>query len=117
MQAQHLVEVAVVEQALPVDAEQLAAHHGVEVVPVVAVAQQLHVALEAALAEQRAAEALDGHVGQYEQVVEADAEVQQQLALVVGLQRPLRWRQHGALRVVDEVEHQARGRGRRSPAH
>ena len=72
--------------------------------------QQVHVGLELALRDERAAEALDRHVGQHKQLVEDDAEVVAQLALVVGLKLRLLGRQHGALRVVDQVDHPARAR-------
>ena len=109
-QAQHLVEVAVIQITLPIHAEQAAAHHGGQVVWPVAAFEQLQIALERALGHQGAAKALDGHVGQRKQVIEGDAKVAAQLTLVVGLQPGLWWWQHGALWVVDEVEHQPGGR-------
>ena len=111
-QPQHLVEIAVVEPSLPIDAEQRAAHHGVQVGGHAGVLEQLQVGSEPALADEGAAEALDRHVGEHEEVAELDAEVRAQLAPVVGLQRRLRRRQHRPLRVVDQVERQA---GARAP--
>jgi len=61
-QPQHLVEIAVVDVALPVDREQRAAHHAVEVVGAMRAVQQRHVLVELALGDQRRAEALDRHV-------------------------------------------------------
>jgi len=107
-QAEHLVEVAVVQRAGPVDADQPGAHHRVEVVGAERALEQCHVGLEFALADQRAAEAVDRHVGQREQVVEADAELRLQLALVVGLQRALVGWQGRPQRVVDQAQRQAR---------
>ena len=106
-QAEHLVEVAVVQIALPVDADLRVAHHGAEVVGLVGALEQLHVGLERALAHQGAAETLDRHVGERVEPVERDAEVRLQLAFVVGFKRRLRRRQRWPLRVVDEVEHEA----------
>ncbi len=107
-QSEHLVEVTVVQIALPVHTDHGAAHHRVEVVGAVSAFEQAHVVFEGALAQQGAAKPLHRHVGQGEEVVEADAEMGHQLAPVIRLQRALRGRQHRPLWVVDEVEHQAR---------
>ncbi len=109
-QAKLLVEVAVVQVAAPVHADEAAAHHAFEVAGRVVLLEQSHVRLEAALRDQHRAEALDRHVGEHEQPVEHDAEVLEQLALVVRLERDLIGRQHRALRVVDQVQHQAGAR-------
>ncbi len=85
---------------------ELAAHHLGQVVGAVSAAQQVHVAVELAFGHQHRPEALDRHVGQGEQLVEHHATVFGQVALVVGLQCRLRWRQAGALRVVDRVQRQ-----------
>ena len=58
---------------------------------------------ELALGNQRAAKALDRHIGQHKQFGEGNAEVVRQMFTVIGFERPLRGRQHGALRVVDET--------------
>ena len=84
------------------------AHDAVEVLGSVRVLEQVEIRRERALRHERAAEALDRHVGQCEETVEADAELIGELAFVVGLERLLRRRQHRALRVVDEIEHQRR---------
>ena len=101
-QIEHLVEVAVIEVAAPVDRDEAAAHHAVEVVVAMGLAQQAHVAVELALRDQGRAEPLDRHVGKREQAVEFDSEFAAELAPVVGFERLLRRRQRRALRVVDE---------------
>src|SRR5436305_15124151 len=63
-QAQHLVEVAVVDVALPVNRDQAAAHHRLEVLLAVRAMQQVHVAVELPLRDQHRAETLDRHVGE-----------------------------------------------------
>ena len=88
-QPQLLVEVAIVEVALPVHADQVAAHHGGVVGLAEVVAQQLQIAVELAFGNQHGAKTLDGHVGDDEEFVELNAEVRHQFALVVGLELPL----------------------------
>src|SRR5947208_2699692 len=61
-QTEHLVEIAVVDEALPIDAQQGAAHYAVEVRLLIRIAQQRHVFVEPALGDEHAAEALDRHV-------------------------------------------------------
>src|SRR5207245_2257264 len=58
-QVEHLVEVAVVYVALPVDRNQVAAHHRRQVFLPVRSAQELHVLRELPLRHQRRAEALN----------------------------------------------------------
>src|SRR5262249_52236483 len=105
-QGEHLVEVAVVDKALPVDRDQVAAHHAAEGLLAMRVQQKVEGAVELALREQGRSEALDRHVGEREQVVEHDAVALAEDALVVGLERGLRGRQRRSLRVVDEIERQ-----------
>ncbi len=70
------------------------------------VLQQREVAVERALRDEDRAEALDRHVGERIEVVEHDAVLLAEHALVVGLERVLRRGQGRALRIVDEVEHE-----------
>jgi two-component system LytT family response regulator len=109
---EHLVEVAVVQPALPVDADQVAAHHRVEVGVAVRGAQQRHVGGESALGHQRRPETLDRHVRERQQVVEADPEALAEHAPVVGLERLLGRRQRRALGVVDEIQQETAVAGR-----
>ena len=103
-QTEHLVEVAVVHVALPVDADQVAAHHRVEVLVAVRLLEQLQVAVQAALGHQRGPETLDRHVRQRVEPGEAHAPALAEHPAVVVLQARLRGRQHRALGVVDQVE-------------
>src|SRR5204862_339300 len=61
-QSQHLVEVAVVDRALPVHRDKGAAHHGAEILLAVGLAQQLHVGVELSPRDERRAESGDRHV-------------------------------------------------------
>ena len=103
-QAEHLVEVAIVEVALPIDRDHRAAHHRIEVRLAVRPAQEPHVIAELPLRHQRGAEPLDRHVGDRVEPVEGDAEFLAEDALVVALELRLRRRQARPLRVVDEVD-------------
>ena len=102
-QAEHLVEIAVVDKALPVHTQESAAHHAVEVRLLIGVAQQRHVFVEPTLRDEHAAEALDRHVGQCVESVEHDPVARMELALVVRLESALGWRQARALGVVDKI--------------
>ena len=105
-QAQHLVEVAVVDEALPVHGDKRAAHHLLEVLVAVRAAQERHVRLELAFGDEHGAKALDRHVGERVEAVEHHAAARE-LALVVRFERLLRRRQRGPLRVVDKIQHEA----------
>src|SRR5712692_5114422 len=110
-QAEHLVEVAVVDVALPVDRQQRAAHHRFEILRSMRAMQQIHVLAELPLGDQHRAEALDRHVGESEQFVEHHAMRFAQVALVVRFELVLRGRQRRALRVVDEIQRETAARG------
>src|SRR5207245_841124 len=97
-QHQHLVEIAVVDVALPVDREQRAAHHALDVVGAVRAVQQGHVLAELALGGQRRAEALDRHVGEGIATIEDDAEA---ITSTCGEARnSARFAWHGSSRIV-----------------
>ncbi len=87
---QHLVEIAVVNLAVPSHADQRPAHQAFHSGRIEVVHQQRHVRVVLALLLKKRREALDGHVGDSEQAIELDAEGFAQLFLVVGLQTFLR---------------------------
>src|SRR5437867_1217494 len=62
--------------------------------------------MERPLGDDRAAEALDRHVGQRVEPVEYNPKALAELALVVLLQFFLRWRQRRPLWVIDQVQHE-----------
>ena len=105
-QAQLLVEIAIVQPTLPIDADQIAAHDVLKVGVLIVVLQQPQVVGELPFRDQRRAEAVDGHVGQRKQGVESYAELPGEFAFVVRFELCLRGRQAGALGVVDQVEQQ-----------
>jgi len=106
-QAELLVEVAVVEIALPVDRQEVSAHDMLHVLRTVGCAQQLQVAVELAPGDENRPEALDRHVRQGEQLVEDDAELSPEMLPVSCGERCLRWWQGRSLRVEDEIELQS----------
>ena len=75
-----------------------------EVTGVEVVDEEAHVGLCFTFALEAVCEALDGHVGEGEELVELDPEVELELALVVLFGRCLGWWEEGAARVVYEVE-------------
>src|SRR5262245_36569887 len=105
-QIEHLIEIAVVDVAPPIDRNQVSAHHLVEVGVEVRALQQVEVAVELAVGNEDRAEALNRHVGERVESVENDAVIFAEHALVVVLERLLRRRQRRTLGIIDEVEHE-----------
>ena len=103
-QAEHLVEIAVEDGALPTYRNQAATHHAIEIFGAVRPLEQRDVRVKLVARDELTAEALDGHVGQREQVVEDDAVARRQLFLVSLFQPHLVGRQGRPERVVDQIE-------------
>ncbi len=99
--AQHLVEVAIVDIALIIDADHGTAHQTFHIFLFEIVLQQRHVPGKCSLGNQRAAKALNRHVGQRIELSEGNAEMLRQFALVILLQLLLIRRQRRTQRVVD----------------
>ena len=104
IEAQHLVEVAVVDVTAPVHADQAAAHDLLQVGGVVRLFQGEQIPVQLPLADQCAAETLDGHVAQGVQVVEGDAVLIIKVCLVFLLQFLLPRRQERAQGIIDQVQ-------------
>ena len=102
-QAELLIEITVVEMALPIHTDQLTAHHSPQIVRVVRILKKGLITLQIATAFQLLGETLDGHVRQREQTIETDSQPAQDL-LVIRLQGLLGRRQHRTQRVVDEIQ-------------
>ena len=99
-----LVEVAIKDAALPVDADGVAAHEGADGGRVEALDEKLVIFGELLVTLQVGSVARDGHIGDAEEFVELDVEVLLHLAFVFHLEFFLRRGEEGAVRVVDEVE-------------
>src|SRR5437867_11223331 len=82
-QVEHLVEVTIVERAVPPDAHQPPAHPALDRPGIEFLYEQLHVALVRALLQQVLEEPADRHVGERQELVEGDAEARAELPLVV----------------------------------
>src|SRR6476659_1615701 len=104
-QIQHLVEIAIVDIAPPIDGDEISAHHVLEIGVEMSVAQQIDVAIELSLGDKDRAEPLDGHVCKRIEPIELDAVTLAEHALVIGFQRLLRRRQRWPLRIIDKIEH------------
>ena len=107
-QIEHLIEIAVVDIAPPIDRNQVSAHHLVEFGIEVRALQQVEVAIELAVGNEGRAEALNRHVGERVEPIENNAVTLAEHALVVVLERLLRRRQRRPLGIVDDVEHEPR---------
>src|SRR6185295_7712226 len=70
---QHLIEIAVVDVAPPVDGDEVPAHHMREIGVEMRAAKQIEVAIELALGEEDRAEPLNGHVGERIEPAERNA--------------------------------------------
>ena len=73
-QAELLIEITVVEMALPIDTDQLTAHHSSQIFRVVRILEEGLITLQIAAAFQLLGETLDGHVRQREQTIETDSQ-------------------------------------------
>ena len=107
-QMDHLVEIAVVDSSLPVDADQRAAHDVRDCLWIEIIYQQLHVGFSFTASLEVVREAVDWEVGQCEELIECDSELVLELGSVLRLQGRLRGREKCSSRVVDEVELQRR---------
>ena len=103
-QTEHLIEVAIKDEALPIHADQIATHDGVEVLRAIGALQKGHIVSELSGRLEQAAEALDRHVRDRQQPTEDDAVTLPESGTVIGLQGALRGRQGRALRVVHQVQ-------------
>src|SRR5918992_155678 len=106
-QPQHLIEVAIVDIALPIDTEEGTAHHTLEVFCTMVLVQQLHIPAKLPLGDQEAAKAQDRHVRQDIEAVEHDPIVVLKLPSVIRLEGCLRGRQGRALGIIDQIQDQA----------
>src|SRR5215471_16469385 len=105
-QAEHLVEVAIVHIATPVDGNQVPAHHAIKVGIVMCVLQQAEVSIEFACFNERRAKPLNRHIGENKQLVEDDAILLAEHPPIIDFERSLRGRKRWSLRIVYEVEHE-----------
>src|ERR1041385_5748739 len=103
-QAEGVVEVAVVEPAVPAHVDLVAAHETGERLRVELLLEEPPVAFELPISLEVVEEPADGHVGDGDEPREADAVPREQLPPVVGFQSQGVRRQRGSRGVVDEVE-------------
>lgn len=104
MHADLLVKVAVIDFALPTDAEGGAAHEAVDGGGIEVFEEKPEVVFVLAVAFEVGAKAGDGHVGDGVELVEDDAEVFFHFALVVVFKFLLVAREEGAVGIIDEIE-------------
>lgn len=107
-QIQHLIEVAVIEPSLPIDADEGSAHDLFDVLGPKGIFQGLEIRVELPGGTQGAAKTLNRHVRERVKIVEDDAITLAQFPFVVVLQLLLRGRQKRASRVVNQIQYQIR---------
>ena len=104
LEADHLVEVAVVKGPVMADRDRRAAHDVPGGLRVKEACEPLHVSREVAGAFQKIAEPAYRHVGYGEKPCEADPVPLCEFPLEICLYRPLARRQIRAARIIDEVQ-------------
>ena len=85
-QVEHLVEVAVVEEAVPADGDGVAAHDAADGAGIEGVEQALHVVFVLAVVEQKIEKPADRHVGDGVKAVELHIVLAFELALELGFE-------------------------------
>ncbi len=100
---EHLIEVAVVEPPLPIDADERAAHQSLNRAGVEGRNELSHVALFVAAAPQVVEKASNRHVRDREELIEGDAVARGEFAFEIRLNRILRGRQKRADRIVTKL--------------
>ena len=106
-QVQHLIEVAIVEHAVPTDRQRIAAHHAGGGGRVVGLDELLHVAIVVVGSEQELEETADRHVRDRVERVEHDSVANEKLAPEIGFDRGLRRGQERAHRIVNQIQLQS----------
>mmetsp|Transcript_485 Transcript_485/g.1104 ORF Transcript_485/g.1104 Transcript_485/m.1104 type:complete len:211 (-) Transcript_485:732-1364(-) len=101
---QLLVEVAIVESAIPAHAHGVQTHQPFHCLCVVAVDQKLHVLLHLSLFCQKVCESFDWHIRYGQQIVELYPKTIHQLPSVIDLQRRLGGGKKGTRRVVHQSQ-------------
>ena len=103
-QIEHLVEIAIVYQAVPADADEIAAHHLFERGPVEAALEEVHVRVVLAAQFKMRRVARDRHVAQTEKLIENDPKLLVKNLFIILFQLFLRRRQVRAHRIVDQIQ-------------
>lgn len=107
-QIQHLIEIAVIEPSLPIDADEGSTHNLFDVLGPKGILQGLEIRVELPGGTQGAAKTLNRHVRERVKIVEDDAITLAQFPFVVVLQLLLRGRQKRTGRVVNQIQYQIR---------
>lgn len=104
-QVEHLVEVAIIQVAVPTDGERISAHHAFGGGRIEQRDEFRHIRFIISRHQQIIQEATNWHVGNRVEMIEHNAVVLEEFAFVIFLERTLIWRQKRTNRIVDEVKH------------
>jgi hypothetical protein len=103
-QIEHLIEVAIVDAAVPADRERVPAHDAGRRGRIKRVGQALHIALIIPTLEQEFQEAADWHIGNRIEMIEADAIVTQEFSPKLRFNGLLFRRQKCPHRIVHQIQ-------------
>jgi hypothetical protein len=104
---QHLIEVAIVESAIPAYGEGIPAHDAGGGGGVIGRGKPFHVTIVVPAFQQKFEKPAHGHVGDGVETVEFHAVPGAKFLPELGLNRILSWREKGPHRIMDEIEYQA----------
>src|SRR6185312_3869280 len=107
-QIEHLVEVAIIDVATPVNRNQVAAHDAIEVRVQMVILQVPEIAIERTICDKRRTKALNWHICENIESAEHNAVLFAKHPLIVRFQRVLRWWKRRTLGIVNEIEDQLR---------
>ena len=105
-QIEHLIEVAVVEGAIPTHGDRVAAHDPGRGSGIEGVGQSFHVLLVVAALQEKLEKPADRHIGDRIEMVELDAMASPEFFSKLRFDRLLLGREKGAYRIADEIQRQ-----------
>ncbi len=111
-QIEHLVEVAVVEGAVPAHRDRVAAHDAGRGSGIEGVGQSLHILLVVAALQEKLKKPADRHVGDRIEMVELDAMASPEFFSKLRFDGLLLGREKGSDRIADEVQRRVRCQAR-----
>ena len=106
-QIEHLVEVAVVEGAIPAHGDRVAAHDAVRGSGVEGVSQSFHILLVVAALQEKLKKSADRHVGDRIEMIELDVMASPEFFSKLRFDGLLLRREKGSYRIADQVQGEA----------
>src|SRR5437870_5929611 len=109
-QIEHLVEVAVVEGAIPAHGDRVAAHDAGRGSGIEGVGQSFHILLIVAALQEKLKKPADRHIGDRIEMVELDTMTSQEFFAKLRFDGLLLGREKGSYRITDEIQRQPTAR-------